>query len=58
VAISSDHDPESTEESDGEYEFKHDANVDRCMEDNVDALYSVDFDGDVDMAWDGNNKEE
>jgi hypothetical protein len=50
VSITSDDDTDSTEPH-GKYASELD--VDMCMEDDADALDSVDIDGDVDMERDG-----
>jgi len=57
VSISSDDDSHTTEESDGKYESEHDSDVDMCMVDDVDTLCGIDLDGNLDMAWDGDDEE-
>jgi len=57
VSISPDHDTGSTE-SDGEYDWGHDHDVDMRWEDHVDTPDCIDFDGDVDMERDCDNEEE
>jgi hypothetical protein len=49
MTIVSDDDFSSTEELDGESDSECDPDVNPCMEDNVDALYSIDSDGGADM---------
>jgi hypothetical protein len=56
MSTSSDDDTDSTE-SDGEYHSELDAEVDMCMEDDVDAPDGVDLDGNVDMQRDGEDEE-
>jgi len=58
VSISSDDDTDSTEELDGQYDWKHDSDVGMRMEHDVDEPCGVDFDGDVDMERDDDDEEE
>jgi len=46
------------QESDAEYDSEQDSDVDMCMEDDVDALCSIDLDGNVDMQREGDDKKE
>ena len=57
VSISSDDYTDSTKESDGEYYSEHDCDVDMRMGDDVDALYGVDLNGDVDVESDSDDEE-
>jgi len=57
MSISSDDDTNSTKESDSNYDSSHHSTVDMHMVDNVDELYGVDSNGDVDLVMDGDNKE-
>jgi hypothetical protein len=56
MSISSDDDTDFTE-SDGKYDFKRHSDVDMRMENDEDALDSVDLDSDVDMERDGEDEE-
>jgi hypothetical protein len=49
-------DNDSTEESDHKYNSEHDSDVDISMENYVDTQNGIEFDGDVDMARDGDNE--
>ena len=57
MSISSDDDSDSTEELVGEYDSEHDFDVDMCIEDNVDAPYGGDSDGEVDLECDSDDEE-
>jgi hypothetical protein len=48
VSIASDDDTDSSK-LDGEYHSEHDSDVDICIAHDVDALDSIDVDGNVDM---------
>jgi len=50
--ICADDDPDSTEESDSDYESQHDSAVVMSMEDDVDALYGDNSDTIVEMERD------
>jgi len=54
----SDDDTNSTKESDSEYNAEHGSHVDMCMQDDMDTLYGIDLDANVDMDGDVNNGEE
>jgi len=56
--MSSDDDPDFTEEWDGQNDSEHDSDVEICMEDDVDAPDGVDSDYDVDTERDGDDEEE
>jgi len=58
MAVSSDADTNSTQESDGNYDLEHHCDVDIRMEDDADPLNRVDLNGDVDIVWNGDNAEE
>ena len=58
VSISSDDGTNPTNKLDGEYDSEHDSDVNLPKEDNVDALYSSDLNGDVNMERDGDNEKE
>ena len=47
-----------TKESDGACDSEHDSDVDMCMEENINALYSVDLNCDVNMERNCDNEEE
>jgi hypothetical protein len=57
VSISSNHDINSTK-ADCEYDSVHDSDVYVCLVDDVNALDSVDLDGDVDIEMDGEDEED
>jgi len=57
-SISSDDDTDSTEKLGSEYYLEPDSDEDMGMEDDGDALYSVDLDSDVNMERDGDYEEE
>jgi len=58
VSISSDDVTDSTEELDSKYDLEHHPDGDMFMEDDVDALYGIHLDGDLDMERDGDDEEE
>jgi hypothetical protein len=55
VSSSSSNETDSTEELSGKSDSEHDSDVDMNVEDDVDALYHIDLDGDLDMQWDGDH---
>ena len=57
MSIASDDDTDSTE-SDAEYDSEHHPDVNLRMEDDVDALDSIDVHDDVNMEWVGDDEEE
>ena len=57
VSISSDDDPDSTEQSDSKSDTEDRSDVDKHMEEDVDAPYGVNLDGDVDMERDSDDEE-
>jgi len=57
MSISADDERHCSEELDDEYKSEHDSDVDMCMADDVDTLYGVDLDGDLDMEKDSDDQE-